>query len=133
MHETDDRDRPNVDAIGWPQDSYSDDLGHGFDPVDRQGGGRWNRRLHDHEQLPPELGGLTDEERDRLTLLVDGTHLENGATYLDLDHLADGPFTGHDGDVVNDGRRIVSKRAVDYGLWNRLEEAAGGRRTARPG
>jgi hypothetical protein len=128
MHDTDDRDRPNIDAVGWPRDSYSDDLGHGLDPVDRRGGGRWNRELHDHERLPGELDGMTDEERDRLFVLVEGTHLENGATYLDLDRLAQGPFSGRDGEVVESGRRIVSQRAVDDMLWDRLEGAA---RTAR--
>jgi len=123
MHETDDRHRPNIDAIDWPQDGFSDDIGHGRDPVDVAGGGRGNRPLSHHESLPPELADLPDEARDRLTVLVDGTRLEAGSTYLDLDDLASGALTGRDFEVVAAGRRLVSKKAVDFELWNRLQEA----------
>jgi hypothetical protein len=124
MHETDDRHRPNIDAEGWPQDGFSDDLGHGREPVDTRGGGEANRPLAHHEALPSELADVSDDARDRLTILVPGTRLEAGGTYVDLDDLASGPFTGRDADVVPDGRRIVSKKAIDFELWNRIQAAA---------
>ncbi|HEU4572837.1 MAG TPA: hypothetical protein VFR93_09120, partial [Candidatus Limnocylindrales bacterium] len=100
------------------------DLGHGPEPVDTRGGGEANRPLAHHEPLPPELADLPDDARERLTILVPGTRLEAGGTYIDLDNLAAGPFTARDGDVVPDGRRIVSKKAIDFELWNRIEAAS---------
>jgi hypothetical protein len=101
--------RPDADAVGWTQDEFSEDLGHGRLPGPRTAG--------HHE---PVAGDLTKEERERLTILAEGTPLDGGSTYLDLDDPGAGPFTAKDGQTAEPGRRLVSKRDTDYELWNRL-------------
>ena len=110
--EQDPKYREDVDAIGWPQDSFTEDLGHAETPPPRQAG--------HHEAVAGAGGELTKEERDRLTILAEGTPLDGGSTYFDLDDPGGGAFTARDGQTAEGGRRIVSKRDTDYELWNRL-------------
>jgi hypothetical protein len=104
--------RPDADAVGWRQDEFSADLGHGTPPEPRT--------TSHHEPVAASGGELTKDERARLTVLAEGTRLEGGSTYVDVDDLAAGPFTAEDGQTAEPGHRLVSKRDTDYELWNRL-------------
>ena len=110
--EQDPKRRADVDAIGWTQDDFTHDLGHGELPEQRVAG--------HHEPVEGAAGELTKEERARLTILADGTPLDGGSTYFDLEDPSAGAFTAMDGQSAEPGRRLVSKRDTDYELWNRL-------------
>jgi len=120
MTERDPRRLENADALGWPPDEFSADLGHGNELVDHGDTTEELRPLRHHEPLPAPLANLSEVERDRLRVLVQGTRLEQGSTYVDLDDLAGGPFRALAGQRAERGHRLVSKRDVDYDLWNRL-------------
>ena len=110
--EQDPKHRADVEAAGWQRDEFSDDLGRGGPPE--------ARTASHHEPVAGAEGELTKEERARLTILSDGTPLDGGSTYFDLDDPGSGAFTATDGQVAEPGRRLVSKRDTDYELWNRL-------------
>ncbi|HZU81060.1 MAG TPA: hypothetical protein VE991_14165, partial [Acidimicrobiales bacterium] len=50
----------------------------------------------------------------------EGTHLDQGSTYLDLADPNAQPFTARGGMVAGPDSLIVPKDEVDYLLWNRL-------------
>jgi len=62
--EQDPKRRADVDAIGWTQDDFTHDLGHGELPEQRVAG--------HHEAVEGAAGELSKEERARLTILADG-------------------------------------------------------------
>ena len=66
------------------------------------------------------LDALNADEIARLPYLPDGTRLEAGETYIDVNQLDAGPFSGSDEDVASDGSRIVAKNELDPELWARL-------------
>ena len=70
--------------------------------------------------LRGRLQMLSGEELNRLAVLEPGTRLDQGATYLDLNDLARGPFKAVGGQEAARGDRLVAKRDTDYELWNRL-------------
>ncbi|MBA2595657.1 MAG: hypothetical protein M3Q50_15525 [Chloroflexota bacterium] len=69
-----------------------------------------------HERLP----ALDNDELARLSVLEVGARLEQGGTYLDLNHLQDGPFKALGGHEATTSDRYIAKRDTDYELWNRL-------------
>ena len=76
------------------------------------------RPLGNHEvpEVSERLGKLTSD----VTVLREGTQLQQGSTYLDLRRLDDGPFTAMAGDQASAEHMLVSKRLIDYELWNEL-------------
>ena len=121
----------NPNASGWPDDQFSADLGHGNDLVDVGDATEETRPLGNHEAgaARERLGDATD----RLTVLREGTRLQQGSTYVDLERLEDGPFVALAGQRVDDGQLIVSKRLIDYQTWNRLVGQDAERDVERPG
>ncbi len=69
-----------------------------------------------HEMLP----ALDNAELARLSVLVPGTPLDQGGTYLDLNDLSRGPFKAIGGQEAAGGARLIAKRDTDYEIWNRL-------------
>ena len=63
---------------------------------------------------------LSPDELGRLSYLREGTPLEQGAVYVDLNDLERGPFKALAGHRAGPGNRYVGKRDTDYELWNRL-------------
>jgi hypothetical protein len=121
MHETEPRHRDDFDAEGWPPDDFSADLGHGEEPNDTGAPDEATRALRHHER--PQLNDLlTEEERDRLYVLREDAILEQGTTYVDLARLAVAPFVAIGGRTARPGETLVSKRAVDHELWNKLAQ-----------
>ena len=101
-----------------PEEDFSADLA----PADRDAPGG-----HQTESVPAaddkELHGklpIAATELARLSVLEEGTQLEQGGTYVDLNDLARGPFSAIGGHVATRGSRIVAKRDTDYELWNGL-------------
>ena len=74
----------------------------------------------DDKTLRNRLPGLDADELARLAVLEEGTRLDQGGTYLDLDDLDRGPFKAIGGQEAGPGNRYVAKRDTDYELWNRL-------------
>lgn len=109
---------PNRDAVGWPDDEYSADLGHDREAVDAGDTTAVTRPLGHHEgSAARERLGKAAED---LTVLMTGTRLQQGSTYLDLERLEDGPFVAMAQQHVEEGQLIVPKKEVDYETWNSL-------------
>src|SRR5688500_5582392 len=60
--------------------------------------------------LHNRLSELTGDELSRLQVLEPGTRLEQGATYVDLNRLSDGPFKAIGGHAATEDNRYVAKR-----------------------
>jgi len=74
----------------------------------------------DDKRIVSKLKELDGNELARLSILKEGTRLEQGGTYLDLTRRGDGPFQALAGHVVGPREQIVAKRETDYDLWNEL-------------
>jgi hypothetical protein len=74
----------------------------------------------DDKALYARLPELTSDELSRLQVLEPGTKLEQGGTYVDLNHLSEGPFKALGGHEATRNDRYIAKRDTDYELWNRL-------------
>ena len=48
--------------------------------------------------------------------------MEQGAKYIDLQHLEQGEFVATTGMVAEEEQYYVPKKATDYVLWNRLNQ-----------
>ncbi len=65
---------------------------------------------------------LTQDELAHLPIVRPGTPLETSGVYLDLNHLARGPFKALAGQEAGSGDRYVARRDIDHEIWNRLVE-----------
>ncbi|MBE3559248.1 MAG: hypothetical protein IMW89_08490 [Ktedonobacteraceae bacterium] len=79
---------------------------------------------HEFKQLYPKLADLTDDELKSIQILPTGTRLEEGATYIDLNHLEEGEFVAHGNQVASPDNYYVPKKATGYVLWNRLRQVS---------
>ena len=66
------------------------------------------------------LDNLNADEISRLPYLSPGTQLEAGETYLDVDRIDAGPFSGSGDERAPEGSRIVAKAELDPELWSKL-------------
>jgi hypothetical protein len=66
------------------------------------------------------LDAINADEIARLPYLAEGTRLEAGESYLDIDRIEAGPFAGSGDDVVPGNGRIVAKSELDPDLWSKL-------------
>ena len=69
-----------------------------------------------HERLPQ----LTRDQLLQVPVVAPGATLEQGGTYLDLDHRDRGPFRATGGEEVRPGERYVAKRDTAREIWNQL-------------
>jgi len=75
----------------------------------------------DDKRVVTRLGDrLSPDELARLTVLQEGTRLEQGGVYLDLDDMARGPFKAIGGQEAGARNRYVAKRDADHELWRGL-------------
>lgn len=101
---------------------------------DEQTDDNWDRDLHpdnslDRNESAPtafdvkvahrHLADLGDDDLKQISIIPDGTRLDQGATYIDLlgsreEFSAIGSMEG------GKGHAYVAKADVDYQLWNRL-------------
>jgi hypothetical protein len=70
--------------------------------------------------LRNRLSGFERAELHEILVLLEGSRLQQGATYLDLDEPFPEPFTATGGMVVEKGQVLVCKSDTPYALWNRL-------------
>src|SRR3954451_3200189 len=75
---------------------------------------------HDIKELHRQLQEYTDDELKRITVLPQGSRLEQGKTYIDLRDPARTEFTARGDMEAGPDQWIVPKSEVDYVLWNRL-------------
>jgi len=75
---------------------------------------------YDVKPVHRHLQGFTDDDLKQIRLLPAGSRLEQGATYLDLAHLARGAFTATGDMEVGPHQWMIAKKEVPYPLWNRL-------------
>ena len=109
---------PGEDLVGWPDDEYSADLGHGKARVDAGDTTAATRPLAHHEA--PDVRARLGKAADGITVLREGTRLRQGSTYLALEDVAAGPFVALAGQVVGQGQLIAAKSNIDYETWNLL-------------
>ena len=80
------------------------------------------RSADEIKQMHTILADLTDVELKSITILPAGTHLEQGAKYIDLRHLEQGEFVATSDMVAGADNYYVPKKETDYVLWNRLNQ-----------
>ena len=68
------------------------------------------------------LADLTNDELKSIQIVPEGTHLQQGAKYIDLHHLEQGEITATSEMVAGPEHSYVSKKETDYVLWNRLNQ-----------
>jgi hypothetical protein len=72
------------------------------------------------KQIHRQFHGFTDDELKRIPILPQGSRLEQGATYVDLQDPQLAEFTATGDMQAAPGHWYVPKNEVDYQLWNRL-------------
>ena len=102
------------------RDEFDQDLGP--DDLGRQGGSHedQSRSAADDKQAQARARDLDAAEMTRLSVLQEGTKLEQGSVYVDLNDPERRPFKALGGDVAGPENRYVAKRDTDYELWERL-------------
>jgi len=80
------------------------------------------RSADEIKQMHTILADLTGDELKSITILPAGTHLEQGAKYIDLRHLEQGEFVATSDMVAGADNFYVPKKETDYVLWNRLNQ-----------
>ncbi len=78
------------------------------------------RNAYDLKDLHAKFPQLSGADLKSLVILPAGAHLEQGATYLDLNNLGEGEFQARADRHVAEHSLFVAKKGVDYELWDRL-------------
>jgi len=84
----------------------------------------------DVKELHRKLEGFSDDELKQIPVLVPGTRLEQGSTYVDMRSSEPAEFTATADMVAQRTNWYVPKSDVPYELWNRLSARARGERAA---
>jgi hypothetical protein len=79
-------------------------------------------QAEDIKELHTRLADLTDNDMKNLLILPTGTRLEQGAKYIDLEHLERGEFVATGPIIAEPGHYYVAKKDTNYILWNRLNQ-----------
>lgn len=74
------------------------------------------------KDLYDTLADLTNDELKQVSIVPVGSRLEQGAKYIDLQHLEQGEFVATAGMIAEEDHYYVPKKATDYMLWNRLNQ-----------
>jgi len=75
---------------------------------------------YDIPELHRSLKGFTDDELKRISVLPEGTRLEQGAVYIDLQKPDRQEFKALGNMQAGASDWIVAKNSVDYIVWNKL-------------
>ena len=78
-------------------------------------------RASDIKELYDKLADLTDDELRNIVIVPLGERLEQGAKYIDLQHLEWGEFVATADMIADEDHYFVPKKHTDYVLWNRLK------------
>jgi hypothetical protein len=123
------REKPQAQALHKHPDPYQHDLnpdamaGQNIGPGETQPA-KTARTAYDHKEAHVRLHHLSADDLKQIRLLPDGSRMEQGATYLDLQHLDLGEFTATGGMQAGPGSWYVAKKTVPAELWNRLRGVA---------
>jgi hypothetical protein len=79
---------------------------------------------YDVKDLHTKLADLTDDELKNIVIVPLGSRLEQGAKYIDLQHLEQGEFVALADMVADEDHYYVPKKETDYLLWNRLNQVS---------
>ena len=85
------------------------------------------RTAYDVKQVHRRLSNLVDDDLKQILIVSEGTRLEQGATYVDLNDLDNGELVARGDMVAGPGTLYVAKDSVDYVMWNVLTEVETGR------
>jgi len=77
---------------------------------------------YDVKDLHTKLADLTDDELKNIVIVPVGSTLEQGAKYIDLQHLEQGEFVALANMVADEDHYYVPKKETGYVLWNRLNQ-----------
>ena len=77
---------------------------------------------YDIKALYGKLADLTDDELKSVVILPEGSRLEQGSKYIDLNHLERGEFAAEANMAAGPENYYVPKKETDYVLWNRLNQ-----------
>jgi hypothetical protein len=86
--------------------------------------GEYELSAYDVKELHNRLSDLTDDELKGIMIVPVGSRLEQGAKYIDLQHLERGEFTATADMVPDEEHYYVPKKETDYVTWNRLNQVA---------
>ena len=75
---------------------------------------------YDVKEIHRSLAGFTDDDLKQIPIIPAGTHLEQGATYIDLAEDQPSEVKVNAGVIARDGHYYVPKSRVPYTIWNRL-------------
>ncbi|HEY3992736.1 MAG TPA: hypothetical protein VGM01_07615 [Ktedonobacteraceae bacterium] len=89
-------------------------------------------RARDIKGLYGKLADLTNDELDALVIVPLGERLEQGAKYIDLQHLERGEFVAMADMLSDEDHSYVPKKQTDYVLWNRLNQVSNPARLDEP-
>lgn len=78
------------------------------------------RTAYDVKPLHRSMNAWEDDDLKRIPVLPEGQRLQQGATYLDLQHPEHGEITAMGGMTAGPENVYVPKDEVPYSLWNRL-------------
>jgi len=79
-------------------------------------------RAIDIKELYDKLTDLARDELRKIVIVPLGERLEQGAKYLDLQHLEQGEFAATADMLSDEDHYFVPKHHTDYVLWNRLKQ-----------
>ena len=79
-----------------------------------------SRNAYDHKAAHQRLANLTNDNLRQIRVLDEGSRLEQGATYVDLNALERGEFTATDDMTAEQENLYVAKQETPHNLWNLL-------------
>jgi hypothetical protein len=89
---------------------------------------------YDVKEIHRSLSAFSDDDLKQIPIVAEGTHLEQGGTYIDLAEERPSEVKVNAGVVARAGNYYVPKNRVPYTIWNRLigeakpgQEASGAR------
>jgi hypothetical protein len=121
---------PEVQKQGKPTDAKADEWDRDLHPNSMPGQNQGLRATQSQsgnfptaneiKDLTQLLQDFTDEELKQISVVPHGTHLEQGATYVDLLDPDRQEFTAMGNMTAIEGHWYIPKSEVHYELWNRL-------------
>lgn len=113
-------------TMGQPDDNFQQDLHP--DTAAEQNDARLTT-AYDLKAAHSRLQGYNDDELKQIPVLLEGTRLEQGTTYLDLFANPPKEFKAMGSMVAGQYHMYVPKNETDYQLWNRLIQVDNPERT----
>jgi hypothetical protein len=117
----------------WDRDLSPDRLsGQNIGAETRHRGVAASRTARDVKAAHAALRDLADDELEQIPILAEGTRLEQGATYIDINRTRAAEFTATGGMVAEAATLHIPKDRVPYQIWNRLLTALSRRAEGEP-